>query len=377
MQHKKGFKNGPLCTIKSTQKEYSGNCFFKYLTGESLMREAQFLKQNAAKWKQYEQELKNPDNPDIFAERFIELTDDLAYARTFYPESNTSRYLNGIASLFHQKIYRNKKEKSSRIIAFWKFELPYLLKYYQRPLLYSFLFFSTFTIVGIISAKYDDTFIRLILSDGYVNTTNENIEKGDPFGIYKQDQFQMFFLIAFNNIRVAFFAFVYGIFFSLGTVILLMRNGLMLGSFEYYFFAKGLGMKSILVVFIHGTLEISAIVIAGCAGLVMGNSLLFPKTYSRWESILKGGRDGMKIVFGLVPIFLAAAFLESFVTRYTSMPVWLSASILISSLIFVIWYFIIYPIQLHKRIEAAGKSSTRPEDVNFQLWLNKKFNSGS
>jgi uncharacterized membrane protein SpoIIM required for sporulation len=341
------------------------------------MREAQFLKQNAHKWKQFEEELQHADNPDVFAERFIELTDDLAYAKTFYPESNTSKYLNGLASLFHQKIYRNKKEKSSRIITFWKFELPYLFKYYQRQLLYSFLFFSVFTIIGALSAKYDDSFLRLILSDGYVNMTNENIEKGDPFGVYKQDQLQMFFMIAFNNIRVAFFAFVYGIFFSLGTVILLMRNGLMLGSFEYYFFSKGLGMKSILVVFIHGTLEISAIVIAGCAGLIMGNSLLFPKTYSRWDSILKGGRDGMKIVFGLVPVFLVAAFLESFVTRYTSMPVWISMSILMSSLIFIVWYFIIYPIQLHKRIEAAGKHRPVAEDVNFQLWLNKKFNSGS
>jgi hypothetical protein len=85
----------------------------------------------------------------------------------------------------------------------------------------------------------------------------------------------------------------------------------------------------------------------------------------------------MKIVFGLVPIFLVAAFLESFVTRYTSMPVWVSAGILISSLVFIIWYFIIYPIQLHKRIEAAGKHRPVAEDVNFQLWLNKKFNSGS
>jgi uncharacterized membrane protein SpoIIM required for sporulation len=341
------------------------------------MREAQFLKQNADKWKQYEQELKRSDNPDVFAERFIELTDDLSYAKTFYPDSNTSKYLNGLASLFHQKIYKNKKEKSSRVLTFWKFELPYLFKYYQRHLLYSFLFFTVFILVGILSAKFDDSFIRLILGDAYVNSTNENIEKGDPFGIYKDpDQFSMFLRIAMNNIMVAFFAFAYGIFFSIGTVIILMRNGLMLGSFQYYFFAKGLGLKSVLVIFIHGTLEISAIVIAGCAGLVMGNSLLFPKTYSRWESILKGGRDGMKIVFGLVPVFLAAAFLESFVTRYTSMPVWISWTILISSLVFIIWYFIIYPFQLHKRIVEAAENGTTAGDLNFQLWLNKKFNSG-
>ena len=75
------------------------------------MREAQFLKQNAEKWKRYEQELQLQQDPDVFADRFIELTDDLAYARTFYSNSNTAKYLNGVASLFHQKIYRNKKER--------------------------------------------------------------------------------------------------------------------------------------------------------------------------------------------------------------------------------------------------------------------------
>jgi uncharacterized membrane protein SpoIIM required for sporulation len=340
------------------------------------MREAQFLKQNAEKWNRYEQELNHFDNPDVFADRFVELTDDLAYSRTFYPQSNTSKYLNGLASLFHQKIYKNKKEKAGRIWSFWQFELPYLFKQYQFQLLIAFLFFSVFFLVGVVSAKYDDSFIRLILGDTYVNDTSRNIARGDPFAVYKHhDSLPMFFEIAFNNIRVSFLAFVTGIFFSVGTVLLLMYNGIMLGSFEYYFFSKGLGMKSILVIFIHGTLEISAIVIACCAGLIMGNSILFPKTYSRGYSITKGGRDAMKIVIGLVPIFLVAAFLESFVTRHTGMPLWLSLTILSGSLIFIVWYFILYPIQLHKRMNAANQIDSPGETQNFQLWLSKKLNS--
>ncbi|MEJ7739126.1 MAG: stage II sporulation protein M [Chitinophagaceae bacterium] len=339
------------------------------------MREAQFLKQNAEKWKQYEQDVHKSTDPDLFADRFAEITDDLSYSKTFYADSNITRYLNGLASLFHQKIYKNKKEKSGRIWNFWQFELPYLFRQYHRHLLYSFLFFAVFTFLGVISAKYDDSFLRLILGDGYVNMTNENIEKGDPFGVYKQQgQVFMFLQIAFNNIRVAFIAFALGTFFSLGTVLLLMHNGLMLGSFEYYFFAKGLGLQSILVVFIHGTLEISAIVIAGCSGLVLGNSILFPKTFSRWESVARGGRNGVKIVFGLVPIFLAAAFLESFVTRYTAMPMWMSGSILLLSLAFIIWYFVIYPIQLNNRIKMSGMDGAVTDDQNFRIWLNKKLN---
>ncbi len=342
------------------------------------MREAQFLKQNADKWKACEAGLLNADTPtDITAKRFVELTDDLAYSRTFYPDSNTTKYLNGLAAQFHQKIYRNKKEKKGRIYWFWQFELPFLFKQYHRQFLYAFLFFVLFALMGALSAKYDDNFVRLILGDGYVNMTAENIEKGDPFGVYKQgDGVSMFFFIASNNIRVSFFGYVLGIFFSLGSIWLLFTNGIMMGSFQYDFISKGVWAKFITVVFIHGTLELWSIIIAGAAGLILGNSILFPGTYTRGASVLRGGKDGLKIVLGLIPLFLTAAFFESFVTRYTEMPLALSLSILIGSLAFIIWYFIIYPIQLHKRLNAVNSNPYETtESKNFTAWLSKKFNS--
>ncbi len=341
------------------------------------MREAQFLKQNAEKWKQYEAELNTNASTDITADRFVELTDDLAYGRTFYPDSNTTRYLNGLGAQFHQKIYRNKKEKKGRIYWFWQYELPFLFKRYHRQFLFSFLFFVLFSLMGALSAKYDDSFIRLILGDGYVNMTDNNIEKGDPFGVYKsEDSVTMFFSIAYNNISVSFFGYVLGIFVSVGSVWLLFNNGLMMGSFQYYFISKGLGAKFITVVFIHGTLELWSIIIAGAAGMILGNSILFPGTYTRAASIARGGKDGLKIVIGLIPLFLTAAFFESFVTRYTGMPLWVSLSILIGSLAFIIWYFIIYPIQLHKRLQALNNNpDTKTENKNFTAWLSKKFNS--
>jgi len=311
------------------------------------MREPLFVKQNTAKWKSFEEGISG--TPDELADRFIQITDDLAYAKTFYPKSKTTAYLNGLAATLHQSIYKNKRVKTNRFKLFWVYELPLLFKTYHKPLLYSLLFFVMFCLLGALSAKYDDQFVTLILGPEYVNMTNENIAKGDPFGVYKShDSFTMFFAIGANNIYVSFITFVSGVFASVGTVYFLFQNGIMLGSFEYYFFSKGLGWQSILVIWIHGTLEISSIVIAGGAGLVMGNALLFPKTYKRMTSFVKGAKDGMKIVIGLVPIFIVAAFFESFVTRHTEMPVWLSLSILGGSLAFLIWYVIIYPNKLYK-----------------------------
>lgn len=342
------------------------------------MREAQFLKQNAEKWNRYREELDDNISTEVIASRFTELTDDLAYARTFYPDSNTVKFINGLAAQFHQKIYRNKKERSSRIFSFWQFELPYLFKRYQKQFLVSLSFFVLFSLMGALSAKYDDNFVRLILGDDYVNMTARNIEKGDPFGVYKQgDGLSMFAMIAYNNISVSFLGYVLGIFFSVGSLWLLFNNGLMMGSFQYYFISKGLGLKFITVVFIHGTIELWSIVIAGATGLILGNSILFPGTYSRGLSVARGGKDGLKIVIGLVPFFLVAAFFEGFVTRYTEMPLAVSISILAASASFIVWYFFIYPVRLHHKInKATGSQDIALNNKNFNEWLSKKFSSG-
>ena len=315
------------------------------------MREGLFIKKNIDKWKQYQYE--PAADPDEMASQFTELVNDLGYSKTFYPHSKVTQYLNGLASRIYLGIYRNKKEEFSRIGRFWKIELPLIVRKHHREILYSFIIFFLFALMAAFSAAHDETFVRGVLGDKYIEMTEENIAKGDPFGVYKSDdQVSMFLRIAVNNIQVSFFVFVSGILLSVGTIWNLFKNGVMVGAFQYYFFTKGLGLKSVLVIWVHGTLEISSIIIAGAAGLVLGNSLLFPGTHKRLYSLKRGAKDGVKMMIGLVPIFVVAAFLEGFVTRYATMPVWLSVSILASSLTFIIWYFGVYPIRLERATKA-------------------------
>jgi uncharacterized membrane protein SpoIIM required for sporulation len=316
------------------------------------VREGLFIKKNIDKWKQYQYE--PATDPDEMAGQFTDLVNDLGYSKTFYPHSKVTNYLNGLASRIYLGIYRNKKEESSRIIRFWKTELPLVVRRYHREILYSFIIFSLFAVMAAFSAAHDETFVRGVLGDRYVDMTEDNIAKGDPFGVYKRDDsLSMFLYIATNNIQVSFVIFICGFILSIGTIWQLFQNGVMIGAFQYYFFAKGLGLKSVLVIWVHGTLEISSIIIAGSAGLVLGNSILFPGTHRRIDSLKRGGKDGLKLMIGLVPVFIVAAFLEGFVTRYSGMPVWLSVSILTGSLFFVIWYFVVYPIQLEKKTRAV------------------------
>lgn len=322
------------------------------------MREAMFIKKNAEKWEYYQKHASS--SPDETAERFTTLIDDLSYAKTFYPKSKVTQWINGLAASIYQHIYQNKREKFSRVFNFWKYELPMLFGRYHRIFLFSALVFILFVGIGVYSSKTNPDFIRSILGDQYVDMTENNIAKGDPFGVYKDENpFNMFVRIAFNNIRVSFLTFLGGLSLGLITFRLLWSNGLMLGCFQYMFFDHGLGIKSILVVWIHGVIEISSIVIAATAGFILANGILFPGTFTRMESFRRNARNAAKIMIALVPFFIAAAFLESYVTHLMSqtfdshnnggIPVWVSVLILILSTFLISWYFIIWPIKLKKK----------------------------
>nr|WP_299383606.1 stage II sporulation protein M [Allomuricauda sp.] len=320
------------------------------------MREAAFVKQNKDKWVAYENTLNNRGElqPDQLSDLYIEITDHLSYAKTFYPRSNTELYLNALASQAHQKIYKTKRESRNRIVGFWKTEFPSMFHKHHRELLISFLVFVFFALVGAFSSANEGNFVRSILGDGYVNMTLENIENGDPMAVYKdQGEFNMFLGITINNIKVAIFAFAYGIFLGIGTLYIMLQNGIMVGSFQYFFYEKGLLWESARTIWIHGTIEISVIIIAGCAGLVMANGMLFPGTYTRLESFKRGVINGLKIMISTVPFFIIAGFLEGFVTRHTEMPDWLAILIISSSLVLIVYYYVIYPNQFKRQEKHA------------------------
>ena len=316
------------------------------------MREAAFVKQNKEKWIVFEKAIafSSKISPDELADQYIHLTNDLAYAQTYYPESKTLLYLNSLASQAHQKIYKNKKESRNRIVDFWKVEFPLFFYQHHKTLFYSFLVFAIATAIGVLSTLYDDSFVRLILGDSYVNETLNNIDKGDPTAIYKSgSEIGSFLGITINNIRVAFIAYALGVFTSVGTAYVLFSNGIMLGAFFTMFYNQGLLFEASKNVWLHGTIEISVIVVAGAAGLIMGNSILFPKTYSRKVSFVKGAKDGLKVVVSTIPFFIIAGFIEGFITRYSQMPTTLALAIILASLALILYYYIIYPIILNKK----------------------------
>lgn len=316
------------------------------------MKQAVFVKLNQDKWTSYEQQLDGgKTSADDLSKMYVHLTEDLAFAKAKYPRSSLTAYLNKLSLKVHNLIYRNKPESKGRLIRFFKQEVPYEMAKASKPMLYSFLIMAVGALVGIISTANDETFARLILGDGYVDMTLENIKNGDPMGVYsKMDQWSMFLYITTNNIRVSFIAFIFGIFSSAGTGMILFRNGIMLGVFHYFFVQQGLFDETLLSVWVHGTIEISAIIIAGGAGIKMGNGLLFPGSYPRSYSFKKAAKSGLKIFMGLFPFFVLAGFIESFITRYTHWPMIAKLAIVISSLILIVYYFILLPLKTYRNV---------------------------
>lgn len=160
-----------------------------------------------------------------------------------------------------------------------------------------------------------------------------------------------------NNIWVSFLAFATGILLCVGSAFVLVQNGVLLGQAAGLFAATGELGRFFGLILPHGMLEITAIWIAGGAGLVLGWSIIAPGDQSRAEALGEAGRRAVVIIMGLVLVFLAAALIEGFVTG-APLSTWLRVGIGMSS-----WFaFMLYVITYGRRAAANGLTGAFGED---------------
>jgi uncharacterized membrane protein SpoIIM required for sporulation len=309
------------------------------------MKETKFIEQNKQKWKDFESlfESNNKDSK-VLSKLFIQITDDLSYSRTFYANRSVRIYLNNLAQNIFHKIFNRNKKKQHAIKDYFIEELPSILYFHRKDILYSFLIVLLSVCIGVFTFWHDPAFANKILGDGYLSMTAENIAKNDPMAVYKsQNSLEMFLQIVGNNLYVDCITFFSGLFFMIGSVIILFKNGLMLAAFQFYFVKKHLFWESFLAVWLHGTLEISAMVICGAAGIILGKGIVFPGTYSRKQSFLSSAQRATKIFLAVLPVTFTAGIIESFLTRYTNAPNALRLGLILASLFFILGYFVYFP----------------------------------
>lgn len=337
------------------------------------MKETSFIEQNKKKWNRFEELYQSKSNdPEELSDLYMDITDDLSFAQTFYRRRTVRVYLNQLAQKVYTGVHKQKGESFKKFLSVWHTSLPLEIYRSRKNLLFALIAFLVYVTIGVVTTYVDPDFPRVVMGDGYVDMTLENIQAGNPLRVYESDdQMAMFIQITTNNLKVAFLTFFVGFFFTLGTHMLLFYNGVMLGAFQYFFHAKGLLITSFLGIWIHGAFEISAIVLAGGAGITAGNGMLFPRSYTRLQSLQLSTKRGLKIMLSLVPFIIAAGFLESYVTHnYQDLPTWSKWMLIALSFALILFFYVFYPIYVARKHpdlvdkEEVGNFQKR-SDFNF------------
>ncbi|RMG88506.1 MAG: stage II sporulation protein M, partial [Bacteroidetes bacterium] len=146
----------------------------------------------------------------------------------------------------------------------------------------------------------------------------------------------------------------------------------MVGAFQFFFFQQGVYAESVLTIWMHGAFEISAIIIAGAAGLTLGRGLVFPGTFTRLKAFRISAQRGIKIMVGTIPLFLIAGFIEGFITRHTEMPNVFRGFFILLCLAYVVGYFVILPVRLARKgvsltLNDAPLPPDQPSEIDFYV----------
>jgi uncharacterized membrane protein SpoIIM required for sporulation len=337
------------------------------------LKESKFIGKNKEKWQRFESMQKDlSSDPEALSNLYLDITDDLGFAQTYYKRRTIRVYLNQLAQRVFIGVNKYQKFSFKNVVDFWTIELPLELYRSKNYMGFALLSFLVYIALGWISSSVYPEFTATVLGEGYVEMTMENIEKGNPLGVYEgSSSFMMFIQITGNNLMVSILTFFAGIFFTLGTQFFLFGNGVMLGAFQHMFLKKGLLITSFLGIWIHGAFEISSIALAAGAGITAGSGWLFPGSFSRIQAFKASFSRGAKIMLSILPFIVLAGYLESYVTRnYDTLPDASKWTIILGSFFLIGFLYIFLPIYQAQRyptrlLEETNFKQPHPETIDL------------
>ncbi len=264
---------------------------------------------------------------------------DYAYARVHYPYDRVVVELTGLVGRAHKRIYGSKPFRWRSVWDFFVRDFPDLVRQNRRFIALAASAFFLSAVLAFVGSLENPDLPRHVLGDVYVDATLDHINDNDPFAVYKQDSSPvMSSFIMTNNIKVTLVAFGLGIFLGLGSLYVMIHNGLTLGAFLFVFFKHGLLLESASTVMMHGVIELTCVFIAGGAGLMIGRSLLFPGSLSRSDALRVHGLTAIRLVIGIAPLLVIAGLIEGFVTGL-QMPTGMKVSVTATTAILLIVFF--------------------------------------
>jgi uncharacterized membrane protein SpoIIM required for sporulation len=236
---------------------------------------------------------------------------DLAYARMCYPDHPVVKELEQLVGSAHSLLYQAERPQSRSWTEFWRVTWPARVRAAAGPILLATAVFWGGAILGFFLTAFNP-----VLESFFVNAHmraaiaskrlwTESLTRTAPTASTG---------IAVNNIQVSFMTWGMGLTFGIGTLWLLLFNGLMLGAISAACLRAGMLLPLTEFIVAHGSLELPAIWISGGAGLLMAQAMVFPGRYSRRDELRLKGRSSVQIIVGIVPLLLVAGAIEAFVS---------------------------------------------------------------
>lgn len=251
---------------------------------------------------------------------------DLSLARA-RQRPDLAAYLNQLVGRAHAQVYSRPPRRKVRLGEFFGVTVPRTFKHCLPYWLFSVAILVIGSVIGYAATASNPAWAEILVGRGMRAAMESFLSGQTPAGEYFQGTAGTLgaggglsgFLMT-NNIQVALMCFAFGISAGVGTFYVLARNALMLGS------ALGLGAfhgKLLLmaaVVAPHGVVEISAVVIAGAAGLRLGYALINPGDMLRQDALKIAAREAVQLALGTVPMFIFAGLVEGLISPLTVGP---------------------------------------------------------
>ncbi len=283
------------------------------------MKEDFFIEKNKSEWESLEAAAVRieksglrklgAENARLFLQSFRNTSHHLAYARTHYPDSDLTKYLNNLIGKCQTHVYAVQKVDPGEMFRYLTQGYPAILRDYQGFILAAFAIFMVGAAVGfgMIFMSVDNAVY--FLPEGLLDAIKDN-----KMGSGEWNYPLMSSIIMTNNIGIALKAFVLGITLGIGTVYILFFNGALLGALTAAVYLYGDPLRFWSLILPHGVLELTAIFIAGASGLILARGILLPGELARRHSLIQGAQQAISLVFGVAVMLVLAGIIEGFFT---------------------------------------------------------------
>lgn len=281
------------------------------------MSQRRFCERNEASWKTLERMLDTPGSParSESAARLPSLlrrvSEHLAIARHRSYAAPLIARLNALALRGHSELYRDRGATGSRLLRLFTIEFPRAVRADGRLLLLGFVLLFGLGVGIAIAAQYWPDLPYAILGAEEIQSMERMHDPALRGSREVSADFAMFGFYVEHNVSIAFWCYALGMLLGLGTLYLLIVNGVIMGAVFGHMHRVGLGVPLESFAITHGAFELTGIMLAGLAGLKLGLAILAPGALTRRAAVRRAANDGMPIVAGATAMLVLAALLEA------------------------------------------------------------------